>query len=79
MPNVKLRPAAKAAEVRAPAPLVEDGVSAAELAQNCKKPLQGVVICASGLVDKVRVLKIGHGMSLTALPTFTDVAFRPGR
>lgn len=81
VPGVKLRPAAPIksssssnsnlnSSLKQPAwvqPSVADDVDASEILKSCKKPFVGVVVCASGVSDKVCLVQ-----HCGQLPVFND-------
>ncbi|KAH8118085.1 hypothetical protein DFH11DRAFT_1851073 [Phellopilus nigrolimitatus] len=87
VPGVKLRPAAPTksssssnsnlnSSLKQPAwvqPSVADDVDASEILKSCKKPFVGVVVCASGVSDKVNIFQ--HAVHLGA-QTSSDLTDR---
>ncbi|KAL5525831.1 hypothetical protein ACEPAG_7168 [Sanghuangporus baumii] len=81
VPGVKLRPAAPTKSRRPSEPSaqlirlqssIQDDVDSTEILRSCKKPLVGVVICGSGLRDKVNLYQQAVQLGAQTSSDLTD-------
>ncbi|KAL5485961.1 DPB11_7 [Sanghuangporus weigelae] len=81
VPGVKLRPAAPTKSSKSGEPStqltrlhssIQDDVDSTEILRSCKKPLVGVVICGSGLSDKVNLYQQAVQLGAQTSSNLTD-------